>query len=78
MTTDASKIACSCILWVNREDDLRVVGCYSKLFSHADSLKSIHFKETFALVQAFYGNLTYLRHTLLRSYCKWDLTALYH
>ena len=53
LTTDASKVACSCILWVLRNGELRVVGCYSKLFSHADSLKNIHFKETFALVQAF-------------------------
>jgi len=53
LTTDASKIACSCILWVFRNGNLKVVGCYSKLFSHADSLKNIHFKETFALVQAF-------------------------
>ena len=53
LTTDASKIACSCILWVVRDGNLRVVGCYSKLFSHCDSLKNIHFKETYALVQAF-------------------------
>jgi hypothetical protein len=53
LTTDASKIACSCILWVCRQDEIKVVGCYSKLFSHADSLKIIHFKETFALVNAF-------------------------
>ena len=53
ITTDASKSACSGILWVQREDDLRIVGCYSKLFSPTDSLKNIHFKETFALVQSF-------------------------
>jgi RNase H-like domain found in reverse transcriptase len=52
ITTDASKVACSCILWVCRGNYLKVVGCYSKLFSHADSLKNIHFKETYALVQA--------------------------
>ena len=32
ITTDASKIACSGILWVLRGEDLRVAGCYSKLF----------------------------------------------
>jgi len=53
LTTDASKIAISCILWVEREGDLKVVGCYSKLFSHTDSLKSIYFKETYALVEGF-------------------------
>lgn len=63
LTTDASKIACSCILWVSRGEDLRVVGCYSRLFSHADSLKSIHFKETFALVQAFTHFRPYLLNT---------------
>jgi hypothetical protein len=53
LTTDASKIACSCLLWVVRNGQLKVVGCYSKLFSHTDSLKNIHFKETYALVLAF-------------------------
>jgi RNase H-like domain found in reverse transcriptase len=53
ITTDASKVACIRILWVCRQDDLKVISCYSKLFSHADSLKNIHFKETYALVQAF-------------------------
>ena len=48
LTTDAS-----CILWVESNGDLGVVGCYSKLFSHADSLKSIHFKETYAMVEVF-------------------------
>jgi RNase H-like domain found in reverse transcriptase len=48
ISTDASKVACSCILWVCRGNDLKVVGCYSKLFSHADSLKNMHFKETYA------------------------------
>ena len=61
--TDASKIACSCILWVCRKDSLRVVGCYSKLFSHTDSLKSIHFKETYALVLAFDHFKAYLLNT---------------
>ncbi len=63
ITTDASKIACSCILWVCRKDSLRVVGCYSKLFSHTDSLKSIHFKETYALVLAFDHFKAYLLNT---------------
>ncbi len=63
LTTDASKIACSCILWVSRGDSLRVVGCYSKLFSHTDSLKSIHFKETYALVLAFEHFKAYLLNT---------------
>ena len=63
ITTDASKIACSCILWVSRGDTLRVVGCYSKLFSHTDSLKSIHFKETYALVLAFEHFKAYLLNT---------------
>ena len=63
LTTDASKVACSCILWVHRDNTLRVVGCYSKLFSHTDSLKSIHFKETFALVQAFTHFRPYLLNT---------------
>jgi RNase H-like domain found in reverse transcriptase/Reverse transcriptase (RNA-dependent DNA polymerase)/Integrase zinc binding domain len=63
ITTDASKVACSCILWVCRDDDIRVVGCYSKLFSHADSLKNIHFKETYALVQAFQHFRPYLLNT---------------
>ena len=44
ITTDSSKIACSGILWVLRGENLKVVSCYSKLFSHADSLKNIHFK----------------------------------
>ena len=63
ITTDASKIACSCILWVHRKGSLRVVGCYSKLFSHTDSLKSIHFKETYALVLAFDHFKPYLLNT---------------
>ena len=63
ITTDASKVACSCILWVSRGDSLRVVGCYSKLFSHTDSLKSIHFKETYALVLAFDHFKAYLLNT---------------
>jgi len=63
ITTDASKIACSCILWVYRKESLRVVGCYSKLFSHTDSLKSIHFKETYALVLAFDHFKPYLLNT---------------
>ena len=63
LTTDASKIACSCILWVFRNGHLKVVGCYSKLFSLADSLKNIHFKETFALVQAFKHFRPYLLNT---------------
>ena len=63
LTTDASKIACSCILWVQRGDSLRVVGCYSKLFSHTDSLKSIHFKETYAMVLAFDHFKAYLLNT---------------
>ena len=63
LTTDASKIACSCILWVQRENSLRVVGCYSKLFSHTDTLKSIHFKETYAMVLAFDHFKPYLLNT---------------
>ena len=63
LTTDASKIACSCILWVHRKNSLRVVGCYSKLFSHTDSLKSIHFKETYAMVLAFEHFKPYLLNT---------------
>ena len=63
LTTDASKIACSCILWVHRNGSLRVVGCYSKLFSHTDSLKSIHFKETYAMVLAFDHFKPYLLNT---------------
>jgi len=63
ITTDASKVACSCILWVYRKGSLRVVGCYSKLFSHTDSLKSIHFKETYALVLAFDHFKAYLLNT---------------
>src|SRR5450830_1141691 len=63
LTTDASKIACSCILWVARGSSLRVVGCYSKLFAHTDTLKSIHFKETYALVLAFDHFRAYLLNT---------------
>jgi hypothetical protein len=63
LTTDASKIACSCILWEYRNGSLRVVGCYSKLFSHTDSLKSIHFKETYAMVLAFDHFKAYLLNT---------------
>lgn len=63
LSTDASKIACSCILWVSRGNSLRVVGCYSKLFSHTDSLKSIHFKETYAMVLAFDHFKAYLLNT---------------
>jgi RNase H-like domain found in reverse transcriptase len=36
---------------------------YSKLFCHADSLKNIHFKETYALVQAFSHFRPYLLNT---------------
>jgi hypothetical protein len=63
LTADASKVAISCILWVEQGENLRVVGCYSKLFSHTDSLKSIHFKETYAMVEAF----THFRPYLLNS-----------
>ncbi len=60
LTCDASKVAISAILWVEQNDSLRVVGCYSKLFSHTDSLKSIHFKETSAMVEAFKHYRPYL------------------
>ena len=60
LTCDASKVAISCILWVEQKNDLRVVGCYSKLFSHTDSLKSIHFKETYAMVEGFRHYRPYL------------------
>lgn len=63
LTTDASKIAASAILWVFRDNNLRVVGCHSKLFSHTDSLKSIYFKETYALVSAFQQFRPYLLNT---------------
>jgi hypothetical protein len=63
VTTDASKIACSAILWVYRDQTLRVVACHSKLFSHTDSLKSIHFKETYALISAFTHFRPYLLNT---------------
>ena len=63
VTTDASKIACSAILWVYRNQSLRVVACHSKLFSHTDSLKSIHFKETYALISAFTHFRPYLLNT---------------
>ncbi len=63
ITTDASKIACSAILWVYRDNNLRVVGCHSKLFSHTDSLKSIYFKETYALIAAFTHFRPYLLNT---------------
>jgi dUTPase len=63
VTTDASKIACSAILWVERNDTLRVVACHSKLFSHTDSLKSIYFKETYALISAFNHFRPYLLNT---------------
>jgi hypothetical protein len=53
MTCDASKIAISCILWVEKNYKLQVVECFSKLFSHNDSLKSTHFKETYAIVEGF-------------------------
>ncbi len=53
LTCDASKLAISCILWVAQGDNLRVVGCYSKMFSHTDTQKSIHFKETYAMVESF-------------------------
>ena len=60
LSCDASKVAISCILWVEQNNNLRVVGCYSKLFSHTDSLKSIHFKETYAMVEAFKHYRPYL------------------
>ena len=63
VTTDASKIACSAILWVYRDSNLHVVACHSKLFSHTDSLKSIHFKETYALISAFAHFRPYLLNT---------------
>ena len=63
VTTDASKIACSAILWVYRDQTLRVVACHSKLFSHTDCLKSIHFKETYALISAFTHFRPYLLNT---------------
>jgi dUTPase len=63
LSTDASKVACSCILWVLREEKLKVVGCYSKLFSHTDSLKNIHYKETYALVLGLDHFRPYLLNT---------------
>jgi len=41
----------------------KLVGCHSKLLSHPDSLKSIHFKETFALISAFKHFRPYLLNT---------------
>jgi RNase H-like domain found in reverse transcriptase len=76
ITTDASKVACRCILWVCQGNDLKVVGCYSKLFSHADSLKNIHIKETYALVQAFSHFRPYLLNTTQTVVVLTDASAL--
>ena len=47
--TDASKVSCSQILFVERNERLKVVGCNSRIWSYADSLKSPYLKEAISL-----------------------------
>ncbi len=60
LPTDSLITACSCILWVYRDNALRVVSCHSKLLSHTDLLKFIHPKKTWVIVLAFDNFKVYL------------------
>ena len=50
MFSDASKISCSQILFVERNNQLEIVGANSKVFSYVDSLKAPYHKESISLV----------------------------
>lgn len=49
--TDASKISCSSVLFVEKQGSLKIVACDSTLFNYADSLKSPFIKESISLVR---------------------------
>ena len=48
--TDASSLACAQILFVERDNTLKVVSCNSKLFNYLDSRKNIFTREGLSLV----------------------------
>ena len=50
MFSNASKISCSQILFVERNNQLEVVGAISKVFSYIDSLKAPYQRESISLV----------------------------
>ena len=50
MFSDASKISCSQILFVERYNQSEVVGANSTVFSYIDSLKAPYHKESISLV----------------------------
>ena len=58
--TDASKISCSSILFVEKNGSLRVVGADSTLFNYSDSLKSPFIKESISLVRGLKKFSTYI------------------
>jgi len=59
LTCQSSNVALSAMLWVERNNTFSIVECYSELFSNKYSSKNIHFKEIFAIKEAFkhYGFL---------------------
>ena len=48
--TDASSLACAQILFVERDKNLKVVSCNSKLFNYLDSRKNIFTREGLSLI----------------------------
>ena len=48
---DASKVSCACILAVQRQGSLKIVGTDSTIFNYSDSLKSPFVKEAIGLVR---------------------------
>jgi len=63
ITTDASKVAISCILWRKQNDDIRPVMCYSKLLGLTDVQKPIYLKEVLALTLGLKTFRPYLYRT---------------
>ena len=61
--TDASKYACSGILMVKRNNQLKIVSCYSKLFAQADFNRSAVDKEATALISALKNFQRYMENS---------------
>ena len=49
--TDASQISCAQVLFVERDDRLKVVSCNSQLFNYLDARKSVYLREGISLVK---------------------------
>ena len=49
--TDASQISCAQVLFVERDNRLKVVSCNSQLFNYLDARKSVYLREGISLVK---------------------------